>query len=350
MVQDLSPRPRSVWLTGRRGLQYVISVLLTVLFLWIAFRGTDGPRLLASLREANYWWIGLSFVCLLASHLVRAFRWRFLLDPIKPKIGLRNLFSGVMIGYLFNNVLPRAGEFVRPYVIGRLERISKSSALGTIVVERIIDTFTFLFLVVLLPLVYDGPLLDSFPWLQRAGIVVTMVTGGGLAILVVFMVRRDWTDVVMRGMGRWLPTPFEMRLQRTVHEFLDGFLFMKNPAHFVVIILTSMVVWFLYILMVYVAFFAFGLGSLGLGAAVVVQTVSSIGVAMPTPGGTGSYHVFTSQALMKLFGVDPVVALSYATVTHAAGYIGVTIIGLYYFLHDQIGSAGMFAQKEGDDA
>jgi hypothetical protein len=53
---------------------------------------------------------------------------------------------------------------------------------------------------------------------------------------------------------------------------------------------------------------------------------------------------------MKLFGVDPVVALSYATVTHAAGYIGVTIIGLYYFLHDQIGSAGMFAQKEGDDA
>ena len=71
MVQDLSPRPRSVWLTGRRGLQYAISVLLTVLFLWIAFRGTDGPRLLASLREANYWWIGLSFVCLLASHLVR---------------------------------------------------------------------------------------------------------------------------------------------------------------------------------------------------------------------------------------------------------------------------------------
>jgi uncharacterized membrane protein YbhN (UPF0104 family) len=86
----------------------------------------------------------------------------------------------------------------------------------------------------------------------------------------------------------------------------------------------------------YFAFFAFGLEPLGMAGALVVEAISSIGVALPTPGGTGTYHAFTSQALMRLYGVDATVSLSYATVTHAVGFIGVTIIGLYYFLHDHI--------------
>ena len=91
-----------------RSIQYILSALLSLVFLYLAFRGTDFSQILRSLEDANYAWLGVSFVCLLLSHAVRAYRWRFLLDPIKPSIGFRNLFSGVVIGYLLNNVLPRA--------------------------------------------------------------------------------------------------------------------------------------------------------------------------------------------------------------------------------------------------
>jgi uncharacterized protein (TIRG00374 family) len=346
-VSDEVRRPAPAAPRGRRFLQYALSGVLTLLFLWVAFRGTDPAALAAAIRGANYGWIALMVAILVLSHWVRALRWRFLLEPIKHGIGIRNLFAGVMVGYLFNNLLPRAGELVRPYVIGKLEGISKSSAFGTIIVERAIDTFTFLCLVVLLPFIYAGPLIESFPWLHEAGIVIAAVTAGGVAFLVLLMVRRDWTDRLLALCARVVPAGIARRMERLVHSFLDGFLFLTRPANFAVILFLSAAVWGLYILMVYVAFYAFGLGNLGMSAAVVVQTISSIGVAIPTPGATGSYHAFTSQSLVKLFGVDPPLALSYATVTHAAGYLSTTVLGLYYLLRDQIRTSEAFGETPG---
>ena len=349
-MSDEIRRPAPSATRGRRILQYALSGVLTLLFLWVAFRGTEPAALASAIRGAEYGWIALMVLCLVLSHAARALRWRFLLEPIKHGIGLRNLFSGVMIGYLFNNLLPRAGELVRPYVIGKLEGISKTSAFGTIVVERIIDTFSFLCLVVLLPFIYSGPLLESFPWLQEAGIAITAATAAGLAFMVLLMVRRDWTDRLLALLARVVPAGIAARMERLVHSFLDGFLFLTRPANFAVILVLSVAVWALYILMVYVAFFAFGLGDLGLSAAVVVQTISSIGVAIPTPGATGSYHAFTSQSLVNLFGVDPTAALSYATVTHAAGYLCTTVFGLYYLLRDQIRTAEVFGEPSSGGA
>src|SRR5512140_3574978 len=160
------------WLN--RLLKYSISAALSALFLFLAFRGTDMHAVIESMKGASYSWIALMFALQMASHLLRAWRWRYLLDPIKADIGLRNLFSGVMIGYLMNNVLPRAGELARPYSIGKLEGISKSSALGTIVVERIMDSVSFLLLLAVVPFIYDGPLRASFPWLAQSAIVATV--------------------------------------------------------------------------------------------------------------------------------------------------------------------------------
>lgn len=318
-------------------LKFSISIVFTALFLYLAFRNTNLPDLYLSLSGANYWWLLVMFACLIVSHLLRALRWRYLLEPIKPGIGLRNLFSGVMVGYMMNNVLPRAGELVRPYTIGKLESIPKSAALGTIVVERLMDMFSFLMLVILLPVVYNGPLLNTFPWLQQAGTLTACISFGLLAVLVTLMLRRDWADVVIKAAERMLPEKIAQRLEDVAHSFLDGFLFLKRPGNFVVIVVLTVLVWGLYLLMTYVAFFAFGLqGDLDMRAAVVVLAISSIGVAIPTPGATGTYHFFTAETLKQLFHIDPNVSLSYATATHAVGFIGVTIIGLYYFLHDHI--------------
>lgn len=318
-------------------LKYVLSALLTVGLLYFAFRNTDLDKMSTSILEANYWWMLVMFACVMVSHLFRAWRWRYLLNPIKPDITFRNLFSAVMIGYFINNVLPRAGELVRPYTIGKLESIPKSAALGTIVVERIMDAFSFLMLVVIIPLVYDGPLVEAFPWLERAGIIISLGTIGFLLVAIILMARRDWTGALLKRMTGFLSTSLAMRFEGVFNSFLDGFLFVKQPGSFLAILGLSFVVWFLYIIMTYVAFFSFGVESqLGFGAAIVVLAISSIGIAIPTPGATGGYHWFAAQTLVRLFHISNEVALSYATVTHAVGFIGVTGVGLYYFLRDHI--------------
>lgn len=325
-------------MTGRTKtvLKYVFSTFLAAFFLYLAFRGADLQKLYSSLAGANYWWLAVMFVFLMVSHAVRSLRWRYFLDPIKPNIGFRNLFSGLMVGYLVNNFLPRVGELVRPYAIGKLESIPKSAALGTIVVERIFDTMSFLVLVAIIPLVYDGPLLETFPWLQDAGVWILAFTAAVVSFLATLMVRRDWTDVLLGIVQKVLPAGLGNRIGKVTHSFLDGFLFLKKPGNFLMIALLSILVWGLYIVMMYAAFFAFGIGGLGFGAAIVVQAISSIGIAIPTPGGTGSYHVITAEVLTRLFAVSQEVALSYATATHAVGFISATLVGLYFFLQDHI--------------
>ena len=128
-------------------LRYSLSFLLAFVFLYLAFRGVKLTDLWESLKGANYWWAALLLPLNVLLNWVRAERWAYLLAPIKSPISKRNLFSGVMIGYAINNVLPRVGEFVRPYILGKREKISISSTLATVVVERILDFMSFYFIV-----------------------------------------------------------------------------------------------------------------------------------------------------------------------------------------------------------
>lgn len=339
MTEPLAPSPAPP--AARPGrirtvLRYAVSAVITIFFLYLAFRGTNFGDLYESMRRANYWWMIPNFACVMISHYLRAWRWRYMLEPVKPNLSMRSLFSGVMVGYMMNNVLPRAGELVRPYTLGKLEDVPKGAAFGTIIVERIMDMVSFLALVALIPLVYHGPLKESFPWLVDAGIVISVITFALLAFFVGLAMRRDWADSVVRRFEKILPARIGERLEGIVHSFLDGFMFLRRPGRFASIAVLSVLIWGLYILMMYAAFFAFDLQHLGLTGALVVQAISSIGVALPTPGGTGTYHAFTSQTLGRLYGIDATVALSYATVTHAVGFIGVTLVGLWYFLRDHI--------------
>jgi len=326
-------------MTGRykNSLKYLFSIVLTFGLLYIAFRSVDGERLAAAMRSANYLWLLVMFLLLMISHSLRSWRWRYFLDPIKPRVGFRNLFSAVMVGYVVNNVLPRAGELVRPYTLGRLESIPKSAALGTIVVERIMDAISILLLLVLIPLVYDGPLRETFPWLKKAGIILSVVMTAFVVVAVVLMMNREIATKLVGVFQHVISERLHLRVHGMVHSFLDGFLFLKRPDNFLIIFFLSVGVWLLYVAMMYAAFFAFHIEeTLGWRGAIVILAISSIGVAMPTPGSTGSYHVFTSQALTGLFFVPPDVALGYATLTHAVGYVGVSLVGLFFFLHDHV--------------
>ena len=157
------------------------SIALSALFLYLAFRGKDISQLWKSLVDVHWSWFVILFVGSAFSHVLRAWRWKYLLYPIKRDVTLRNAFSATMIGYLINNVVPRLGEFIRPYALKKLEGVSRSATMGTIVLERILDMVTFAIIVLTVLAVYAKPFAIWFPsmadfeWLFFVGAVVMMI-------------------------------------------------------------------------------------------------------------------------------------------------------------------------------
>ncbi len=319
--------------------RYLISFIIAFIFLYFAFKGVKFSELWESLKGANYWWVALLIPLNILINWVRAERWAHLLAPIKSPISKRNLFSGVMIGYAINNVLPRVGEFVRPYIVGKREGISRTSVFGTVVVERILDFMSFYFIVCVVLFLYPHSL---DPFVNQADTVRPFFLIGSIAALIVFILLFFKAEAFFRFLAKMLfftPKKYKEKVEIVLDKFYVGFAVAKLRDKFGVILFQSFLIWGLNALIMFIPFFAFTSlmkSGMDFGASVVLLVISSIAWILPAPGAMGTYHSFLKVAMMRLYGIDETTALSYAIITHEVGYIVVMIIGAYYYFHDHI--------------
>jgi uncharacterized protein (TIRG00374 family) len=323
----------------KKFLQTFAGFLLAALFMYLAFRGVGLNDLWTSLQKVNYLWIALLIPISLFSHWLRAVRWAYLLSPMKKDIATRNVFSAVMIGFMVNNILPRVGEFTKAIALGRSEGISKSTVFGTVVVERILDMVTFLIILFIVLFLYPHSL---DPFFDDVDAVRPLFLLGSIVFLGFFMVLFFKGESLFRLLNllkHIVPKRLHSRYQRLVDSFLMGFAVTKMPGKLLGIVVTSLLIYFFYALSLYVPFFAFtGLAghNLDFGASVILLTISTIAFALPAPGALGTYHSFLTAALIRLYGVDMVTALSFSIITHETGYVITSVVGLYYFIKDHI--------------
>jgi glycosyltransferase 2 family protein len=323
----------------KKLLQTLASFLIAAVFMFLAFRGVNLKDLWASLQDLNYIWVALLIPIALISHWLRAVRWAYLLEPVKKDISTRNLFSAVMIGFMVNNVLTRVGEFTRAFAVGKSEGISGSSAFGTVVVERIIDMVTFLFILCLVLFIYPHSL---DPFFDNVDAVRPLFFVGSLLFLGMFVVLFFKGESLFRLLNllkHVVPVRFAARYQSLLDSFLTGFAVTKERGKLAKISGLSLLIYFFYALSLYVPFFAFNAldgHNLDFGASVILLTISTIAFALPAPGALGTYHTFLTVSLIRLYGIDRTTALSFAIVTHESGYIITTFVGLYYFIKDHI--------------
>jgi glycosyltransferase 2 family protein len=319
--------------------RYSISFIIAFIFLYFAFSGVKLSELWESLKGANYWWVALLIPLNILMNWVRAERWAHLLAPIKSSISKRNLFSGVMIGYAINNVLPRVGEFVRPYIVGKREGISRTSVFGTVVVERILDFMSFYFIVCVVLFLYPRSL---DPFVNQADAVRPLFLIGSITALVIFVLLFFKAEAFFRFLAKMLffiPHKHKEKVEILLDKFYTGFAVAKLHDKFGVILFQSFLIWGLNALIMFVPFFAFTplmKSGMDFGASVVLLVISSIAWILPAPGAMGTYHSFLKVAMMKLYGIDETTALSYAIVTHEVGYLVVMIIGAYYYFRDHL--------------
>ncbi|MBI3258520.1 MAG: flippase-like domain-containing protein [Ignavibacteriae bacterium] len=326
----------------KSALRITLSILLVVGSLYYAQSGIDLGALMVSLKRANYWWVLATIPVILFSHWLRALRWKTMLKPTLKDAKLSDLFSAVMVGYAVNNVLPKGGEFLRPLVFSRREKVSFSLVMATIILERFIFDMpvtlmmaagVFLFMRNDIAIAYPNFTLSQ---LTGMGVLVAVVS----AFILVLVLYPSLTEWILQHTIRRYSQRVYLRFHQLVESFRRGFEIVKSPSQYYRLILESLAIWFVYIIPMWMTFYAFGFDtSLGLdfGDATFLFIIGTIAFILPAPGGVGLFHTLVAGAMIKLYRMDGAEALAYATLTHGVGYLITSLVGGFYFIMENKG-------------
>jgi uncharacterized protein (TIRG00374 family) len=203
----------------------------------------------------------------------------------------------LLIGITGNAVLPaKAGEFLRAYVLGSTEGISKAAVFATVVIERILDGLTVL--LVLLAVIILGVRDER---LQLLGITGLVVFGGALVGLIVFMTKRHWADAII---NKLLPHTLAEKILHLLDSFSSGLEVLKNPQLLAKVLFWNILTWMAIPFSFWFALMAFDFGApLPWQAPVLMLPAMALGLAVPSaPGGVGLVQAAIKLTLDITFG------------------------------------------------
>lgn len=324
----------------RKRLYLASGMLVSVVLIWLLFRGVDFHGLAGALSRANYWWLIPNVALIIASMYQRAYRWRFMLEPICI-VPFPRLLASTCVGFMANNVLPlRLGEFVRAYSLARQDkRITKSASLATIFVERMVfDLVVLLIIFGAVIMISDVSLKeesDIARHLQKALMLAIGVALAGIAFMIVLARRPDRVGHMLSKYLFFLPDAGKAAVEKVIMKFQRGLEFLNDGRAVALVGLQTLLIWIAMGISNIFVFWAFGL-FLPVDASFVVLVVVSIAILIPSsPGYLGIYHLAVVWSL-KAYGVDKETALSCALVMHAAQYIVITLMGFYYLKKEHL--------------
>lgn len=311
----------------KRILTYTISLLLAVSLLWLVFKDINLSKLADTIKKADYRWVALSACMTLLAHWSRAYRWKLMLQPLGYNPSAFKSTIAVLIGYLTNLVLPRAGEFARSASLKDLEGVPFEKSFGAVVAERVVDLMV-LVLLIALNLLLEFDRLSSFFgdfFAEKTGTLKVLSVIGIIGILVAiigfrYLKKNDeqlqkntlYTKIRTLVLGLW--------------SGFTGIFSLKNPWAFLG---HTIFIWTMYYGMTYALCFALPqTASLGPLAALTILVMGTIGMAAPTIGGIGSYHYLVGN-IVSLYGLNQQDGITLATFLHAGpGLIFIIIFGL----------------------
>ncbi len=326
----------------RGRIKAALGLAMSIVFLYLAFRKVECSRLLIIIGAVLPGYLILSVAVSFGNLWIRAFRWKIIVRPVKD-IPLKSMFSHLMIGYLFNNVLPfRAGELGRSLIMGKREEISRNSALASIVVER---GFDLLGMAAYVPVVLMAV---SLP--QSAKVVLILSSAAAvlfLAIAYLALAKREFTLNRIKRILRRAPDRVSDRIADLITSFTNGMAALGKRRLVVFITAISVFIWFMTIVVIYLRFLAFRL-ELPFYAAVVTLIVLNFASTLPSsPGQIGVAH-FAFVVALALFGVDWETAAAFGLVSHALTYITTTITGAGVMIYRSLkGNKGGYSKTPG---
>jgi len=314
-----------------RRWRFWLGVAISVVFLVYALRGQKLPEVWEGLRHANYLWLIPGILVYFGAVWLRAYRWKYLLRPMKS-VGMRRLLPVVTIGYMGNNVFPfRAGEVIRAYVLKRKESVSASASLATILVERIFDGITMLvFVFAVLPLVPTNEFLSQLlPFMS-------VFFFGALVAFFLIASSPSRTERVYQWMvARLVPGRFRAQAAGLLGKFLEGLQVLRSGRDMAFVMGISIVLWLVEAWKYWFVMQGFAFDQ-PFYVLVFACAIVNLATTIPsTPGYLGTFEVAGIESLV-LFGVVRHTATSFMLALHAALWFPITVVGAYFAWRESI--------------
>jgi uncharacterized protein (TIRG00374 family) len=316
--------------------QFWLGLLISAVLLYLALRGLHLEQVWEVIKTAHYLWIIPGIAVYFVGVWVRAWRWHYLLRPLKP-ISTKTMFPIVTIGYMGNNIYPaRAGEVLRAVVLKRREGVPISASLATILVERVFDgvvmlAFIFLNLPGLSKLTGESGFVGNIQNLALWG------TAAFIGALVVFLLAAMFPmrteRIIYWFIDRLVPNRFKEKSKAISTKFLDGLESLRSPQEALMIFITSAVIWLLETGKYWFVMQAFPF-QVSYFALMLMNGIMNLTTTLPSaPGYVGTFDA-PGIALLKAFNVNGAIAAGYTLVLHVALWLPITLLGAYYFARE----------------
>lgn len=338
-----------------KTIRFVVFLSIGVLLLWLAFRGIDFKKLGSILLKANYLWLLFAILISILAFIIRARRWILLMEPLGIKPSLRNTYHSLLTGYLANMAFPRLGEITRCAALSKKEKVPFDKLVGTVILERTIDLITVLVIMAFL-IIYGSASSGAFlseNIFNPISVKLTSWVGFSSAIYAVM--------IGLVALALWIITKYKNKLSKN-HFFKKAFGFLsgildglkaivrlKRKWEF---LLLTVLLWSGYLLMSWLPLYCLeSTGSLGIGGAIFILVIGSLGMAVPVPSGIGAFHFIVSRGINVVYGVPLEEGLAYATLAHESQIILIAILGAVsmYALFRKLGGTGLKQEENTEE-
>ena len=310
----------------KQGIQVAISLAIAIWIFWFLYKDIEFAELQTQLASSNWIWILTSLTIAWIGYWIRGWRWALLIQKEEGElqVSANRAYHAVMVGYLVNLLVPRAGEVARCGVLSRTNGISIGHLLGTVILERTIDLI-FLAGTIFLAFVLEnrlflslvGELIDVSSLSEKIITYLPLLIGGFLVFtLFLFVLFRKF-----RGNG------LVNKLQQFFRQLISGIQSVRKLQNPIGFWFSSIVIWIIYFLTMYTV--SQGIqttATLSASQVLLVMVMGSIGMVAPVQGGIGTFHALVAYILIQ-FGVIESDAKIFAAIIHGTQVLLVLITG-----------------------
>ena len=314
----------------KKTVRIAAGLLISVLFLWLAFRKSDFSQIWNILKTVRLDLLLLVFVISVLGLMLRSYRWKTL-GKKYSKVPWKHCFEATSIGLMLNTFVPfRGGDLFQGYFLAKKSGLPKSYTMATVFLERLMDIVPPLVMIVI------GSFFVVLPeQIKLSKIFIFLLIL--VALIYLFIV---WRKRFIRIIENFMHKRHSAKIDHFLDNLAHAVIFMKDRQVITQSIPLTFINWFVFQgITTYLLLRSVGI-DLGVLNVYLVLGISIISVAIPSsPGYVGTWEFFTMMAL-SIFRIDRDRALSFAVLSHFMALLPTTLVGLYYFYTD------MFMKKE----
>lgn len=305
--------------TQKKVLKITIPLILATFFGWYTFSRIPVSEIVPHFKSANYNWIFLGVFFGVLSHLSRAYRWKYLLEPLGYSIKFPNSLMAVFITYLANYGVPRSGEVLRAMVLTNYEDVPFEKGFGTIVAERIADlavVFGIIIITLILQFDFIYALLEKS--LQPTKLIIMSISVITIILFIILFLKRSKSKIALK-------------IKAFLKGLLEGILSIFKMKHKWAFIFHTLFIWLMYVLMFYVTSFALkDLQNISIGAVLIAFIAASFTIAA-TNGGIFVYPL-AIVAAFSLFNIEETPSLAFGWIVWTSQTAMLIIFGILSFI------------------